>query len=83
VVVTNLDDPSKAVTLVVPGAFHVSTDQDGGITTVVTGRNLLGDPVAGMVLALGTFSYVIDSGGTLVQPLTGTGKLINVCELID
>ena len=83
VVVTNLDDPTKSVTLKVPGAFHVSTDQDGNIVTVVTGRNLLGDPVAGMVLALGTFSFIFDSGGTLVRPLTGNGQLIDVCELID
>lgn len=83
VVVTNLDDLSKTVTLNVPGAFHQSTGSNGDVVTVVTGRNLLGDPEAGMVLAIGTFSYIFDSVGNLVQPLTGTGRLVNVCELID
>ena len=83
VVVTNLDDPSKTVTLTVPGAFHQSLGANGAVVTVVTGRNLLGDPEAGMVLAIGTFSYIFDSAGNLIQPLSGTGQLINVCELID
>jgi hypothetical protein len=83
VVVTNLDDPSKSVTLTVPGAFHQTNGQNGDIVTVVTGRNLLGDPEAGMVLAIGTFSYVFNSSGELIQPLAGGGRLVNVCELID
>lgn len=82
VTVTNLSDPSKAVTLNVPGAFHQST-QNGNLVTVVTGRNLLGDPDAGMVLAIGTFSFVFDANNTLIQPLVGNGQLINVCELIS
>ena len=83
IAVTNLDDPSKTLTLNVPGAFHQSIEANGDVLTVVTGRNLLGDPEAGMVLAIGTFSYIFDSAGNLIQPLTGTGQLINVCELID
>ena len=81
VTVTNLDT-STAVTLSVTGAFHQST-QDGNVVTVVTGRNLLGDPEAGMVLAIGTFSFVFDANGNLVQPLSGTGRLIDVCPLIS
>ena len=83
VAVTNLDEPAKSVVLKVPGAFHQSTDPNGNVVTVVTGRNLLGDPEAGMVLAIGNFSFVLGSGGNLVQPLAGNGQLINVCELID
>jgi hypothetical protein len=51
--------------------------------TVVTGRNLLGDPEAGFVLAIGNFSFVFDAGGNLIQPLAGKGTLTNICELID
>jgi hypothetical protein len=80
---TNLSDTTKSVTLVITGAFHESTDQNGNITTVVTGRNLLNDPVAGFVLAMGTFSFVFDSSGNLIQPLLGTGQLIDVCKLIN
>lgn len=55
VTVTNLSDPTKLVTLVATGAFHQATAADGSVTTVVTGRNVLGDPVAGFVVAIGTF----------------------------
>ena len=81
VTVTNLSDPTKSVVLNATGAFHQTTD-NGVTTTVVTGRNLLTDPQAGMVLALGTFSFAFDAAGNLVQPLSGTGQLVNVCDLI-
>ena len=74
---------TKTVSLVVTGAFHQSTLENGDVVTVVTGRNLLGDPEAGMVLAIGTFSFVFDAGGNLIQPLAGQGKLVDVCDLID
>jgi hypothetical protein len=80
---TNLSDTTKSVTLSITGSFHQSIDQNGNIITVVTGRNLLVDPVAGFVLAIGTFSYIFDSSGNLIQPLMGTGQLIDVCKLIN
>jgi hypothetical protein len=81
---TNLSDPTKSVTLSVTGAFHQS-QQNGNVVTVATGRNLLGDPDAGFVLAIGTFSFVFDTSvpPNLVQPLMGRGQLINVCDLIS
>lgn len=82
-VVTNLDDPSKVVTLNIPGVSHQTIEQNGDVVTVVTGRNLMGDPEAGLVLAIGKFSYIFDSGGNLIQPLAGEGRLIDVCEMID
>jgi hypothetical protein len=39
--------------------------------------------VAGFVLAIGHFSFVFDSNGNLIQPLTGQGQLIDVCGLIN
>ena len=81
--ITNLDEPANSVTFNITGATHQSTDQNGNVVTVVTGRNLLGDPEAGLVVAIGTFSFIFDSNGTLVQPLTGTGRLIDVCESIQ
>jgi hypothetical protein len=79
---TNLDT-GRSVTVSITGAFHQSTDQNGDIITVATGRNLLGDPVAGFVIAIGDFSFVFDSNGNLIQPLTGQGQLIDVCGLIN
>lgn len=80
---TNLDDLSKQVTLNITGVFHETTEQDGSVVTVVTGRNLLFDPQAGFVLAIGNFSFVFDADGNLIQPLEGQGRLIDVCAAIE
>ena len=80
--VTNLDNPSKRVTLNITGVFHQTTKGDGSLVAVVTGRNLLFDPDAGFVLAIGRFSFVFDASGNLIQPLRGKGQLIDVCALI-
>jgi hypothetical protein len=80
--VTNLASPNNRVTLNVTGAFHQRILDNGNVETVSTGRSLLVDPEAGFVLARGRFSFVFDAGGTLVQPLTGKGKLTDVCELL-
>jgi len=82
--VTNLADPTKQVSLNITGVFHVTKEPDGTMVTVVTGRNLLADPVAGVVLAIGNFSFAFDASGNLKQPLTKQGgHLINVCALIQ
>jgi hypothetical protein len=80
---TNLNSPAKSVTLNITGVFHQSTDANGDTLTVVTGRNLLGDPDAGFVLAIGSYSFKFDAAGNLVQPLAGTGQLIKICPLIS
>lgn len=82
VTATNVSDPTKTVVLNATGAFH-QTSSNGVTTTVVTGRNFLTDPEAGIVLAIGTFSFAFNDANILVQPLSGTGKLINVCDLIS
>lgn len=81
---TNLEseESEKQETVVITGAFHQTTLENGDVVTVATGRNLLGDPEAGFVIAVGNFSYVFDAEGTLVQPLEGEGQLIDVCELL-
>ena len=52
--------PAKTVTLNITGMFHQSTASNGDTATVVTGRNLQGDPDAGFVLAIGLFSFKFD-----------------------
>jgi hypothetical protein len=69
-------------TVVITGAFHQTTLENGDVVTQATGRNLLGDPKAGFVVAVGNFSYVFDAEGNLTQPLAGDGQLIDVCELL-
>lgn len=78
---TNLDNGNQE-TVTITGAFHQTTLENGDVRTVATGRNLLGDPEAGFVVAVGRFSYVFDAQGNFVQPLTGQGQLIDVCELL-
>jgi hypothetical protein len=78
---TNVES-GKQETVVITGAFHQTTLENGDVVTEATGRNLLGDPQAGFVVAVGNFSYVFDADGNLIQPLTGDGQLIDVCELL-
>jgi len=79
--VTNLANPTKQASLNITGVFHVSAD---GTTFVVTGRNLLTDPIAGVVLAIGNFSFAFDASGNLIQPLTKQGgTLIDICKLLQ
>jgi hypothetical protein len=82
VVVTNADQPDHSVTIMIPGASHISTEANGDVVIVVTGRNLQFDPVAGFVLAVGRFQYRSDAGGNLVESLNGHGQLIDVCQLV-
>lgn len=81
--VTNLSDSTKTVNLSVTGAFHQTTRNNGDIVTIVTGRNFLTDPLAGVVLAIGTFRFAFDASNNLIEPLNGQGQLINICDLIS
>jgi hypothetical protein len=83
VTLTNLSDTSKQVTFNITGAFHQTIESNHNVVTVVTGRNLLGDPVQGLVLAIGHFSYIFDATGHLIQSLQGKGQLVPVCTLLE
>jgi hypothetical protein len=78
---TNLSNGNQEA-LRIPGSFHITTLANGDVVTVVTGRNLLFDPFAGLVLAIGRFSFVFDAENNLIQPLQGKGQLIDICELL-
>jgi hypothetical protein len=81
--VQNLSN-GHSVALNVPGSFHETTMPDGSVVTTATGRNLLFDPLeAGFVLAIGSFTFVQDASGNPIQPLRGTGQLVDVCGLIQ
>jgi hypothetical protein len=85
-VVTNLADPSKSVTLHVEGVLHGTFGPQGELIIVATGRNLLADPIANvMVLTIGTFEYIFDlnTGAPVLSDLSGEGQVIDICALID
>jgi hypothetical protein len=71
-------------TLNITGALHQRTLENGDVEIVSTGRSALFAPaVPGLVLVIGKFSYIVDAVGNLVQPLQGTGQLIDLCELLS
>jgi hypothetical protein len=63
VTVTNQDN-GRSVTLNITGAFHVTTERNGDVVTVATGRNALLDPVAGFVLTEGNVTFAFDATKT-------------------
>jgi hypothetical protein len=82
VTVTNMDNGEQA-TFNITGTFHETTNPENGeVTTKVTGRNLLFDPEAGVVLTIGEFTYVFDAEGNLIQAFEGKGQVIDVCALL-
>ena len=40
------------------------------------------DPEAGFVVVAGNYSFAFDKNNELIQPLTGEGQLIDVCEAL-
>ena len=83
VTVTNVETGEQA-TFNITGTLHENTNPENGeVTTVVTGRNLLFDPEAGVVLTIGHFTYVFDAEGNLIQAFVGKGQVIDVCALLE
>ena len=83
VTITNLDKPENQATFNITGSVHQSTSENGDVVTVMTGRNFAIDPEAGTTVVIGRFSFVFDAEGNLIQPQTGTGQRIDVCELLS
>lgn len=74
---------NKVLTTSITGAFHNTTLADQSVETKATGRNLLGDPIAGLVIAVGDFSFTTAADGqTNIVPLHGKGQLIDVCAAL-
>jgi hypothetical protein len=83
VTLTNLDNENQEK-LGITGALHQRTLENGDVETVATGRSALFAPIVpGLVLVIGRFSFVFDEEDNLVQPLQGTGQLIDVCALLS
>ena len=84
---TNLDDPTKHDTLGITGAIRERILENGDIELVFTGRNLIigFDPTAPFVITIGQFTVAFEPEPPfdITQPLTGNGRVINVCELLE
>ena len=66
----------------VTGSVRTLPVKDGIAVTELRGRNLTIDPQAGFVVVAGNYSFAFDEEGNLVQPLSGNGQLIDVCEAL-
>ncbi len=81
---TNLQDPSKSVTLSITGPAIVDPVQNGQITIHGLGRGVVFGPSLGIHLLIGEWTFVIDvNTGLLLEAPTGNGQMIDVCELIQ
>jgi len=82
-IITNLDDPSKQVTLNITGAFHSRVGPNGEIIVVATGRNLIGGPLLEppLVLTQGRATFVAGPEN-LQPPLVVKGRVTDICTLI-
>jgi hypothetical protein len=66
------------------GAFmNEPPDAQGNVVTKATGRNFLTDPKAGVVVTSGNFSFTTGPDGSNVVPLSGKGKIIDVCAALS
>lgn len=83
VTLSNVANPSKQITLGITGAFHETTDADGNRVYVITGRNLVHSPAAGLLLTQGVFTYTLDADGNVVEPLSGRGRTTDLCALLS
>jgi hypothetical protein len=79
---TNLDNGNQE-TIGITGSVHQTLLENGDVAVVWTGRNALFDPLLpGLFLVIGRFSAVLDAGGNVVEPLQGSGRLVDVCALL-
>jgi len=78
---TNLKT-GTSVQFSINGTFNTTTDADGNVTTTATGKNFLTDPDAGVVVTSGTFTFTFDKKGKLVEGLSGTGQITDVCAAL-
>jgi hypothetical protein len=83
VTLTNLAT-GKSVRLTITGSFlNLPPDEQGNVTTLARGSNLLFDPVAGFVLVHGNFRFATGPDNTNVVPLSGEGSVNDVCQLLS
>jgi hypothetical protein len=79
---TNLDEPTNQVTLNITGTVRVQEQANGDVVYVFRGRNLLYGPDVDLILTIGRFTGTETAEGEFL-PLTGNGRIIDVCALLE
>lgn len=73
----------RTVTRSTTGALHITPLPDGNTQIVLTGHTPVYDDVEGYYEYLsGRFTVVIGPDGSIVQPLDGNGRRVDVCALL-
>ena len=78
----------NSATYVITGASHVELLSDGNSKWTSTGRNLLlvpevpGKHASGLFLTVGNVSFILDPEGNEVEVFSGTGKVLDVCQVL-
>jgi len=82
---TNLDAPERTASEGITGAFRLTELANGDTEFIVTGRNLLVglDSESRFLITMGVYRFVLDVDGNVVETLTGHGREIDVCELLE
>ena len=86
VTLTNLESEEE-ISFNISGSTHREMLPGGGWVDTYVGRNLLGDPEIndgepGLVVVAGHFTATYNAAGEVVEPLSGTGQIINVIDAL-
>ena len=79
VTLTNLDT-GEAFTTNISGSTHRDYHPDGTYTDTYVGRHLNFDPEAGFVLIAGHFVATYAADGTVLEELSGSGRITSVWD---
>ena len=83
---TNLADTDNQVTLVEPGTGRVTPLENGDLSVVATGRNVLVVPGEGIFQTIGRVEFILAPPyevGSELTILANQGQLIDVCALLE
>jgi hypothetical protein len=75
-------DPDTAVQYVITGTFFVQVLDDDSQEVKVTGRNILIRPGNGIFLTTGDFNYALNADGSELRPFSGSGTVVNICDVL-
>jgi len=75
-------ETGKQVVEGITGKVRVTFLDNGDAVIGLTGRSLV-ETEDGLFITIGNFGLTVDIDGNSVEPLAGTGRLIDVCELLS
>ena len=80
---TNLQEPTKQVTVNSTGPGRVTFLDNGGVLVVARGHNILYDPGEGIFLTIGYARFTVGGGPTVggdITILESHGRIVDLCQ---